>query len=136
MIHHILNTANLVNNKNIIKNNLINLENYLGNSVQLKNQATYIFNGHIHTESDISQKVEEISRIKNLPSPFFKTKLKSIFMKSNQITKYKKDLILLYEEKIDRNNQQHMKMLFDIWLRFNKNDRNIKPIDKKWSKNN
>ena len=56
-------------------------------------------------------------------------------MKSNQITKYKKDLILLYEEKIDRNNQQHMKMLFDIWLRFNKNDRNIKPIDKKWSKN-
>lgn len=57
-------------------------------------------------------------------------------MKSNQITKYKKDLILLYEEKIDRNNQQHMKMLFDIWLRFNKNDRNIKPIDKKWSKNN
>ena len=57
-------------------------------------------------------------------------------MKSNQITKYKKDLILLYEEKIDRNNQQHMKMLFDIWLRFNKNDRNIKPIDKKWSKKN
>ena len=28
-------------------------------------------------------------------------------MKSNKITKYKKDLILLYEEKIDKNNNQH-----------------------------
>ena len=63
-------------------------------------------------------------------------KLKQIFIKANRITKYKKDLTLLYEEKIDKNNRKHMKMLFDIWLRFNKNDRNIKPIDKKWSKNN
>ena len=108
----------------------------MGNSVQLKNQATYIFNGHVHTEPEISQKVEEISRIKNLPSLNFKSKLKSIFMKSNKITQYKKDLILLYEEKIDKNNNQHMNMLFDIWLRFNRNDRNIKLIDKKWSKFN
>jgi hypothetical protein len=55
-------------------------------------------------------------------------------LKSNKITKYKKDLILLYEEKIDKNNPQHMKMLFDIWCRFKKNDRNINAIDKKWSK--
>jgi len=55
-------------------------------------------------------------------------------MKSNQITKYKKDLTLLYEEKIDRNNRQHMKMLHDIWVRFNKNDPNINNIDKKWGK--
>ena len=55
-------------------------------------------------------------------------------MKSNKITKYKKDLILLYEEKIDKNNTQHMNMLFDIWNRFNKNDKNINAIDKKWSK--
>ena len=27
-----------------------------------------------------------------------------------------------------------MKMLFDIWCRFKKNDRNINSIDKKWSK--
>jgi hypothetical protein len=78
--------------------------------------------------------VEEISNIKSLPSPIFKGKLKSIFMKSNKITKYKKDLILLYEEKIDKNNTQHMNMLFDIWNRFNKNDKNINAIDKKWSK--
>ena len=135
MIHHITNIASLVTNNNIIKNNLIiNIENYLGNSVQLKSQVTYIFNGHIHTEPEISQKVEEISRIKNLPSLTFKTKLKSIFMKSNKITKYKKDLITLYEEKIDKNNIQHMNMLYDIWLRFNRYDRNIMPIDKKWSK--
>jgi len=78
--------------------------------------------------------VEEISNIKSLPSPIFKGKLKSIFMKSNKITKYKKDLISLYEEKIDKNNTQHMNMLFDIWNRFNKNDKNINAIDKKWSK--
>ena len=70
--------------------------------------------------------MEEISNIKSLPS--------SIFMKSNKITKYKKDLISLYEEKIDKNNTQHMNMLFDIWNRFNKNDQNINAIDKKWSK--
>ena len=46
-------------------------------------------------------------------------------MKSNQITKYKKDLTLLYEEKIDKNNKQHMKMLYDIWARFNKYDLKI-----------
>ena len=107
----------------------------MGDSVQLKSQATYIFNGHVHTEAEISQKVEEISYIKDLPSPIFKGKLKSIFMKSNRITKNKKDLISLYEEQIDKNNQQHMGMLFDIWLRFNRNDRNINAIDKKWSKN-
>ena len=128
MILHISNIENWVNN-NIIKY----IENYLGDSVQLKNQAIYIFNGKIHTEQEISQKVEEISYIKDLPSPIFKNKLKTIFMKSNRITKYKKDLILLYEEKIDKNNIQHMNMLFNIWLRFNPNDRNIQPIDKKWS---
>lgn len=78
--------------------------------------------------------MEEISQIKEQRSPNFKFKLKSIFMKSNQITKYKKDLTLLYEEKIDRNNRQHMKMLHDIWVRFNKNDPNINNIDKKWGK--
>ena len=131
MIIHFSNIENLVNN-NIIKN-INNIENYLGDSVQLKNQAKYIFNGQIHTEQEISQKVEEISYIKELPSPIFKNKLKTIFMKSNRITKYKKDLITLYEEKIDKNNIQHMNMLFNIWLRFNPNDRNIQPIDKKWS---
>ena len=131
MILHISNIENWVNN-NIIKY-INNIENYLGDSVQLKNQAIYIFNGKIHTEQEISQKVEEISYIKDLPSPIFKNKLKTIFMKSNRITKYKKDLITLYEEKIDKNNIQHMNMLFNIWLRFNPNDRNIQPIDKKWS---
>ena len=55
-------------------------------------------------------------------------------MKSTKIIKYKKDLISLYEEKIDINNKQHIGMLFDIWLRLNKNDRNINLVDKKWSK--
>ena len=57
-------------------------------------------------------------------------------MNSNKITKYKKDLISLYEEKIDKNNRQHMGMLYEIWIRFNRNDRNINLIDKKWSKKN
>ena len=55
-------------------------------------------------------------------------------MKANRITKYKKDLTLLYEEKIDKNDRQHMNMLFDIWNHFMRNDRNIREIDKKWGK--
>ena len=78
--------------------------------------------------------MEEISQIKNIPSPIFKFKLLSIFTRKNQITKYKKELAVLYEEKIDKNNNNHIKMLFDIWARFNKNDSNIKLIDQKWSK--
>ena len=41
---------------------------------------------------------------------------------------------MLYEQKIDKNNKNHVKMLFDIWKRFNKYDQNIKEIDQKWSK--
>lgn len=55
-------------------------------------------------------------------------------MKANRITKYKKDLTLLYEEKIDKNDRQHMNMLFGIWNHFMRNDRNIREIDKKWGK--
>jgi len=110
------------------------IENYLANSVQLKQQATYIFNGQVHLEQDIHQKVEEISQIKNITSPIFKFKLQSIFIRKNQITKYKKELAMLYEQKIDKNNKNHIKMLFDIWRRFNKYDQNIKEVDQKWSK--
>ena len=41
---------------------------------------------------------------------------------------------MLYEQKIDKSNKNHLKMLFDIWNRFFKNDPNIKEIDQKWSK--
>ena len=105
----------------------------MANSVQLKHQATYIFNGQVHLEKDISQKVEEISQIKKIHSPIFKFKLNSIFKRKNQITKYKKELAMLYEQKIDKNDKNHLQMLFDIWNRFIKNDRNIKEIDQKWS---
>ena len=40
---------------------------------------------------------------------------------------------MLYEQKIDKNDKNHLQMLFDIWNRFIKNDRNIKEIDQKWS---
>lgn len=78
--------------------------------------------------------MEEISQIKNITSPIFKFKLQSIFIRKNQITKYKKELAMLYEQKIDKNNKNHIKMLFDIWRRFNKYDQNIKEVDQKWSK--
>ena len=78
--------------------------------------------------------MEEISQIKNITSPIFKFKLQSIFIRKNQITKYKKELAMLYEQKIDKNNKNHVKMLFDIWKRSNKYDQNIKEIDQNWSK--
>ena len=55
-------------------------------------------------------------------------------MKSNKITKYKKDLISLYKKKLIKIITNIMNMLFDIWNHFNKNDKNINSIDKKWSK--
>ena len=60
--------------------------------------------------------------------------MNSIFKRKNQITKYKKDLAMLYEQKINKNDKSHLKMLFDIWNRFVKNDPNIREIDSKWSK--
>ena len=41
---------------------------------------------------------------------------------------------MLYEQKINKNDKNHLKMLFDIWNRFVKNDPNIREIDTKWSK--
>ena len=131
MIFPIQNFLNLV--INITHIYIIFIENYLANSVQLKHQATYIFNGQVHLDQDITQKVEEISQIKNINSPIFKFKLQSIFKRMNQITKYKKELAMLYEQRIDKDNKNHLKMLFEIWNRFNPNDRNIAVIDQKWS---
>ena len=37
-----------------------------------------------------------------------------------------------YEEKINKDNISHMKMLYDIYYHFNINDKNIKEIDQKW----
>ena len=42
---------------------------------------------------------------------------------------------MLYEQKINRNDKNHLQMLFDIWNRFIKNVHNINIIDQKWSKN-
>ena len=78
--------------------------------------------------------MEEISQIKKINSPIFKFKLQTIFKRKNQIKKKKKELAMLYEQKIDKSNKNHLKMLFDIWNRFFKNDPNIKEIDQKWSK--
>lgn len=113
---------------------IYNLENYLADSVQLKKQATYIFNGEVHTEEDIDRKIIEICQIKSIDDPDFRSKLKEIFMRSNSLTKYKKDLSSLYEEKINKNNKEHMKMLVDIWRHFNPKDPKINEIDEKWRK--
>ena len=113
---------------------LINLGNYLADSETLKPQVNYIFNGQIHNEDEITRVVEEISQIKEISSPNFKEKLKDILINSNKIIKYKNELALLYTDKIDMRNSQHRKMLYDIWIKFNKNDKYINRIDKKWCK--
>ena len=106
----------------------------MSNSVQLKKQADFIFNGQIHTEQDITDVVEEICKIKKISSIKFKQKLKIILIKSNILINYKKNLQSLYLEKIDKNNTQHMNMLYNIYSHFNKNDKNINDVDKKWCK--
>ena len=50
-------------------------------------------------------------KIKNITSPDFKNKLNSIIIKSNRISKYRKELKNLYGEKINRDNKDHMKMV-------------------------
>ena len=73
-------------------------------------------------------------KIKNITSPDFKNKLNSIIIKSNRISKYRKELKNLYGEKINRDKKDHMKILFDIWYQYYPNDRDIKYIDQKWRK--
>ena len=106
----------------------------MSNSSQLKNQSSFIFNDKEHTEQEITKVIEEIIKIKQISSPNFKTKIKTIFIKSNNIIKCKKQLKSFYEAKIDKNNISHMNMLYDIWSSFNENDKNIKEIDDKWRK--
>lgn len=106
----------------------------MSNSVQLKKQADFIFNGQIHTEQDITDVIEEICKIKKISSIEFKQKLKIILIKVNILINYKKNLQSLYLEKIDKNNTQHMNMLYSIYSHFNKNDKNINDVDKKWCK--
>lgn len=53
-------------------------------------------------------------------------------MKGNNLTKYKKDLSSLYEEKINKQNPEHMNKLFDIWNKFKPSDPKIQQIDEKW----
>jgi len=106
----------------------------LSNSVQLKKQADFIFNGQIHTEQDISDITEEICKIKKISSSKFKQKLKIILIKVNILINYKKNLQSLYLEKIDKNNTEHMNMLYSIYSHFNNNDKNINYVDEKWCK--
>ena len=106
----------------------------MSNSVQLKKQADFIFNGEIHTEQDITDVVEEICKIKKISSIKFKQKLKIILIKANILINYKKNLQSLYLEKIDKNNTEHMNMLYSIYSHFKKNDKNINDVDKKWCK--
>ena len=106
--------------------------NYFYNSNKLKKQTKYIFGGKIQTEQEITKIIEEIIKIKKISSPNFKIKLKTILIKSNSLIKYKKELSSFYQEKINKDDSSHMKMLYDIYYHFNKNDQEIKEIDKKW----
>jgi len=106
----------------------------LNNSVQLKKQAEFIFNGQIHTEQDITDVVEEICKIKKISSAKFKQKLKIILIKANILINYKKNLQSLYLEKINKNNTDHMNMLYSIYSHFNNDDKNINDVDEKWCK--
>jgi len=106
----------------------------LSDSVQLKKQAEFIFNGQIHTEQDITDVVEEICKIKKISSAKFKQKLKIILIKANILINYKKNLQSLYLEKINKNNTDHMNMLYSIYSHFNNDDKNINDVDEKWCK--
>ena len=55
-------------------------------------------------------------------------------MRLNRIVKYKNELKTLYGTKINKDNKNHIKMLFDIWLHFFPKDKDILDIDKKWRK--
>lgn len=91
-------------------------------------------NGQVHSEEKINEEINKIAKIKNISNPEIKNKLKQIFIKTNRLAKYKNELKHLYEEKINKDNKNHMKMLYDIWLHYFPNDKDIQDIDKKWRK--
>lgn len=88
----------------------------------------------MHSEETINEEIKKIIQIKKINSSEFNIKLKYILTKSNLISKYKNLLKKLYEEKIDKNNKQQMKMLYDIYFHYFPNIKNIQDIDTKWRK--
>lgn len=102
-------------------------------SNQLKSQS-FIINGQIHSEEILDEEIKKIMKIKKIDSSEFKTKLKNILTRANKISRYKHELKKLYEEKINKDNKQQMKLLFDIWYHYFPNDKSIQDIDKKWRK--
>lgn len=102
-------------------------------SIQLKSQS-FLFNGQVHSEEAINEELNKIIQIKNITSTDFKIKLYTILIKSNRISKYKNELKSLYEEKINKDDKNHMKMLYDIWFHYFPNIKDIQDIDKKWRK--
>jgi DNA-directed RNA polymerase subunit F len=91
-------------------------------------------NNQVHSEEKINEEINKIMKIKNITSREFKNKLNRILIKGNRISKYKSQLKALYEAKIINTNKEHMKMLYDIWFKYNPNDKDIQDIDRKWRK--
>ena len=90
----------------------------------------------MHSEETLNEQIEKIIKIKNIKNLDIKKKLKLIIGKSNRIAKYKSELKSLYQEKINKDDKKHMKMLYDIWFHFFKDEKDIHDIDKKWRKIN
>ena len=82
----------------------------------------------------INEEIDKIMNIKKIKSKDFKIRLKQIFLRLNRIVRYKNELKALYLTKINKDNKNHMKMLFDIWLHFFPKDKDILDIDQKWRK--
>ena len=58
--------------------------------------------------------------------------LKLKFINHNKIASFRKKLKLLYSEKFNKLNTEHVKMLLDIWRKLKGDENQIELIDRKW----
>jgi len=78
----------------------------------------------IKNKTTLSKNSDELKEI----SLLIKKKLNN----HNNLAEFKKKLRLIYNEKFDKENHQHLNMLFNIWKKLKGEQNPIELIDRKW----
>jgi hypothetical protein len=123
------------NNYTTLSNIIYNSENCILNSRQLESLHKYFkFDDLVETEKIINT-IKQVKQINTGPNNTynnnFELALRKILTKQEKLNKMKQDLKELYQEKFNREDQNHKAMLFQLWEKL-KGNNDINLIDKRW----
>jgi hypothetical protein len=86
-------------------------------------------------EEEMNKIVNTIITVKKINDNFFKNQLFKLIKNYNKLIENKKRIRELYKEKFDKDNKQHVEILYQIW-EILKGNRDIELIDQRWCKLN